>query len=463
MKPRKKHSPGSRKPGAGPPAGSERRRRRLAWCAVLLVAASAAVGFGLSHWVNSRVHSRLPVIATNGLSASSTALLRRYAGQVETSPASGKAWGQYGGLLKSFELLPEARICLAEAERLEPNESRWPYLAGLTWMVESSPRAIREFRQAVQRGGAAQPDILRLRLAKLLAETGGWDEAEQVLQPLVSAEPGYGPALLLLAQAARARGHPAEAVSLATRSATDPRSTRGAWSLLAAVHQVLGDVEAARQAAARAAAAPPDPIAVDPYDAEILALRGDPRQLSDRVQQLLAARRLSEARPIIQELIRDHPEFAEGWLLLGRQQLLEGQPDAALVSMRRHLQMEPDSANGFFQLGMAQLNARRYAEAAGCFEEALQRKRDFGPACFNLGFALGKAGRKNEAIAAFREAIRQSPEHIDSYLLVADLLWQGGRRDEALAAFGQAEALNPADGRLPALQAKLARDPPNAP
>ena len=419
--------------------------------------AAAVIGFAAVFWLRwerSRIAS-VPRIATAGLSETSGALLRQHLEQVHATPRSGTAWGRLGTLLRSFELLAEARRCLAEAERLEPREPRWPYLHGLALVVEFPSEALVKLHRAAQLCGT-QPDAPRLRLAKLLAEAGRWDAVEQELQPLLRLDPAHGPALLLLAQAAQARGNGSLAIDLALRSVRDPRTARGGWASLAMSYQRQGDADAARQAGEKAASLPPDPLPPDPFETEAALLGGRTRPLSDRAQQLLAGRRLSEATPLIQRLVREHPEFAEGWLLLGRLQLLQGQPDAGEHAILRHLQLEPQSAAGLFQLGLAELNQRRSADAAGAFQRAVELKRDFGPAHFNLGVALARSGRKPEAVASFREAIRHSPEYFDSYLLLGNLLLELGRKEEASKLARQAEVLNPTDRRLPALKEKLA-------
>ena len=186
-----------------------------------------------------------------------------------------------------------------------------------------------------------------------------------------------------------------------------------------------------------------------------MALRSDPRSLSDRAQAYLMAGRAADARPLVDRLVREHPDFAETWLLLGRAQYLQNQPAAAEQSFRRFLQMDSQSVNGHFQLGMSLLAQKRYPEAVATFQYATGLKRDFGPAFFNLGFALARSGKPREAIPAFQEAIRYNPEIIDAYILLADLHLQLGERAEAIDLAKLAEQLDPGDRRLPTLRRKI--------
>jgi tetratricopeptide (TPR) repeat protein len=450
---RRKPSPAESAPRT--PGGSGRKTSRLQ--SLLLACATAAfvicVVLGWLLWKETH-GQRPPRVDTTRLDPAWAAVLTHQQELVKAAPHSGAAWGRLGTLLRALEFPDEARRCLAEAERLEPNEARWPYFQGLIEAVNSPAQAIPKLRRAAELCGT-QPDAPRLRLARLLAESGQWEAAEEALQPLLRAEPGHGPALLLLAQAARSRGDLSSAVELSKPSAQDPRSARGATLLLAALQQRQGDTEAARTAEQTAAALPPDPALTDPFEAEVAAWRGDTREQSDRLQQLLAARRLGEAEPIAERLVRDHPGFAEGWLLLGRLRLLQNRPPEAEQAIRRHLQLEPGSAAGLLQLGMTFLHRQDFTQAASAFQQATQASPESGPAYFNLGVALARGGNKPEAVTALRQAIRLSPEHADSYFLLADLLNQLGRRQEALPLVRQAEAMTPRDPRLAGLKARL--------
>jgi tetratricopeptide (TPR) repeat protein len=408
------------------------------------------------YWQRNPPVPKLPEIAVAQLDGAAASLIEAHLASVRAAPRSGEAWGQLGGLLRSFEFPAEAGQCLATAARLDSNNPRWPYLHGLLLMNRSPVEAAVLLRRAVALCGN-QPEVPRWRLARLLAESGQWNEAQQHLRELSGARPEFTPALLALAQAALARNDLDEGIRLANRCTRDPRTARSAWSLMALLRERRGEIDQARMAGERAASVPPDSPVGDPFEAEIATLRGDPRSLSDRVQRLLQSGNLAQAGPLVGQLVRDHPRFAEGWLLLGRWQLLNKDPAAAEPSIRHHLEMDPGSVNGLFQLGMTLLATKRFEEAATVFRQSLELKTDFGPACYNLGFALARSGKKREAIAPFREAIRHNPERIDSYILLADLHLQFGERSEAEALVRQANAVDPKDPRIATLRARLAQ------
>jgi tetratricopeptide (TPR) repeat protein len=367
---------------------------------------------------------------------------------LRVAPNSGAAWGVLGSVLRSFDFRTEAAVCLENAEQLSPRDPRWPYLHGLLLAPSSTAEAIPRLRRAVELCGNS-PEAPRLRLARTLAR--------RHLEELLRARPDFTPARLTLAQAAVARDDLNEALNQARHCTEDRRTARSAWSLISILHQRRGETNAALTASQRANSLPEDALVSDPFEMEARASRSDARELSDRAQRLLESNRLAEASPVITQLVREHPQFAEGWLLKGRWQLLSKNARAAEPSLRRHLELDPQSVNGTFQLGMALLAQQRFEEATAVFRAAIQLKPDSAPAFYNLGFALARSGRTREAVAPFRESIRHNPERIDSYILLADLYLQLGEKAEAEALLRQAEAINPKDARLATLRDKLGR------
>jgi tetratricopeptide (TPR) repeat protein len=390
------------------------------------------------------------------LDTASAQLVQQHLDAVKANPASGGAWGRLGGILRTYDFRADALRCLTEAARLEPNEARWPYLGGLILASQDPEKAGEQWRRAVAICGN-EPPAPRLRLARLLAEGGNWNEASRELAELLRAKPDDPPALLTFAFAAQAQGQLTNALKLAERCTNSAYTARAAWTLLSSLHQRLGDTNSAQFAVRRAASVAPDLPPPDPFEGEFQNLRGDAHSLRNQAQQLQAAGKLQEAALLIKQLVEQQPQFAETWLILGRQLYLQRQPVAAEQAFRRYLEMEPQAAPGHFQLGMSLLAQNRFPDAAAAFENATRLNSELGPAFFNLGFARMKAGQSLEAVPAFREAIRLSPEYLDSYLLLADLFLQLGRKAEAVEMTGRAQALNPQDQRVADLRERIAR------
>lgn len=395
-----------------------------------------------------------PLIDVRQLDASARRTVQERLDDVRAHPRSGRAWGQFGTVLRAFAFPAQARHCFQQAQRLDPKNPRWPYFQSLLDTSENPRRAIAHLRSAVALCGN-EPEAPRFRLAKLLGEQGEWSEAQTQARQLLAAKPDFTPATLLLAHGAQALGNYPEALALARRCTDDPRTARAAWSLLATLRQRSGQPTTAADAMRKAMSLPADASVDDPFSAEAALLRNNPREIATQTHGLLAASRLEQANLAIEQLVRQNPQFAEGWLLLGRLQMLQKQFPAAEQSLRHFLQWEPRSTQGLFQLGTTLLNLNRFPEAADIFLQATQIQPDFGPAHFNRGFALARAGKTRDALPSFRQALRHNPEHVESYLLLADLHRQLGENQQALSLLDEGLALNPTDPRLRQLRAAI--------
>jgi tetratricopeptide (TPR) repeat protein len=390
---------------------------------------------------------KIPEIPIAQLDAAASKVIEQHVQAVRDNPRSGAAWGELGAILKSYEFRNEALYCLGQAERLDPQQPRWPYLIGATLLDDSRAEAIAKIRKAVELAGAEKPE-LRIRLAKLLAESGELAEAQSTLEEGLRIAPPHFPTHLALAHVVRQRGDWAKAEEYARTCTQDARTARAAWRLVALGQQRAGNSEGVAEAERQAAQAPPEMKDVEPFEAEVMIARGDPRWMSDRAQELIRSGQVAAANALIEQLLKTHPEFSESWLLLGRMQLLQKHPAEAEASFRRHLAMEPQSLNGTFQLGRALQDQQKLSEATEVFERATKLKEDFGPAWFNLGVCLVRLGRKAEARQPLRQAIRHNPEYIDSYIVLADLYAQAGEADPALDLLNEAAAVNPNDPRV---------------
>ena len=446
-------------PGKVSPSRAPRRSPRDLWKSrTLLLGVITALVLALILVIRTRLSKvELPAVSLVTLDSDSANSLRRALDRVRADRRSSQAWGRLGMLLKAFEFPDPAETCLREAEKLDPKEPRWPYLQATLSRARTTSTILDAFRRTVALCGN-EPEMPRLRLARLLAENGQENEAQEQLDQLLRAKPDFAPAQLLRAQLSDRQHEWNEALKRAQRITASPYTAKAAWTLLSSLHRRTGDTNAAVLASRRALTAAPDATPPDLFEDEVTALRSDARSLSDRAQNFLMARRPRDAQPLINRLVQEHSDFPETWLLLGRAQYLQNQPGPAEQSLRKYLAIEPQSVNGQFQLGMTLLAQKRYPEAVAAFRQAVSLKADFGPAFLNLGFALAKSGDIREAVAAFHEGIRHNPEIIDGYVLAADLHLQLGEKEDAAALAKLAESIDPENPRLPVLRERLERN-----
>lgn len=432
-----------------------RSRRRVALGLLTALAFTLALGLGLGR-VLMRDALRPPPLPSLDLSQATPAVRRTveaHLEEVRRQPRSARAWGQLGSVLYAYRLQPAALTALAEAQRRDPQNPRWPYLQALILQFLDPPRALALLRQTVEQVGN-EPPAPRLRLARSLAEQGQWDAMRLEIDALLKQKPDLGHAWILAAQHARQSRNLPQAIEFARRAANDPLAAKPALQLLAALLAQQGNAADATEAARKAQTAPGGDLLVDGFDAEALALRADPSTLSERVHPLLARGQLDAASEVVQRMLQEHPDYPDSWLAAGRLEFLRRQAVPAEAHFRKHLDLDPGSVQGWFQLGMTLLVRNQNSDAAEAFARAVQLKPDLGPAWHNRGLALGRLGRREEAMEAFRQVLRFSPEHLDAYVLAADLELQKGAAQAALELLDRASQLNPTDRRISALRQK---------
>jgi tetratricopeptide (TPR) repeat protein len=424
-------------------APEHRLGQRLRWwgtAAVLIL----AMGLAVSFWLRPRA-PRPPTISTAGLDLAIAALIDKSVAEVRSSPRSGPAWGRLGMVLQTYDFKEDARSCFVEAERLSPQEPRWPWFHALLLLPDDA--GLPKLRRAVELCHD-QPDAPRLKLAQLLAERGELDEAERHFQELLRARPDHAVAWLGVANVSISHGRLEESVGQLNRCLTNEYTAKAACQLLATVQQRLGHTNAADTATRLAATLPPDRDWPNPFAQEAAQYRVGRQALLDRAQQLLRQRRAEEALPVATRLVTDYADAADAWLTLGRVRVLEKDFVAAEQALRHCLQLDPKLVDGHMQLGLALLYQRRNAEAAASFQEALRQKPALAEAHYNLGLARLREGDRAGAIQSLREAIRCDANEVQPRLALADALNKSGQREEALAELRRALKLNPNDARV---------------
>lgn len=203
----------------------------------------------------------------------------------------------------------------------------------------------------------------------------------------------------------------------------------------------------------------------------------DPTLLAVRVDLLLQARRLDQARAALATLERSGAGLAEVFTRRARLAEAEGRPEEALALLER---LARDRPAAYFLLSLANLEERlgRNAEARAHLEQATEKAPEnvaaraqlagldlsegrlenaaegwrrlvelapTGDALGNYGLALMLLRRYGEAEAAYRRALALAPRQAETRLNLADALELLGRRDEAAGLYRDLVAEPPAD------------------
>ncbi len=218
------------------------------------------------------------------------------------------------------------------------------------------------------------------------------------------------------------------------------------------------------------AAAPADgkiAITTSSDEARALFLKG--RDLNDKL-------RAQDARPILDQAIAADPSFALAYYVRalaaagnddffanldqavahagqaseGERLLIEGtaanvraEPDKALASLERLVELFPDDERAHFALGGIWFGRQKYDQAIAEFQRAIEIAPDYSPPYNQLGYAARAAGQFDVAEDAFKRYVALLPNEPNPHDSYAEFLMKRGRFDESIEQYRAALAADP--------------------
>lgn len=444
------------------PAGSSRkspaRRNPRGWAVGLCLLALA--GGGLYFW-RQNAPPEPPVIQQPGTDPAIIKAIEEARAAVRSAPRSGRAWGRLGMVLSIHDILPEADLCFAQAERLDPREPRWPYLRGLARSGEDPGAALPILQRAAARCGDLPAP--HLRLAELLIERGRFDEAEAEIKPVFQRDPHNARALLGLARLASARGQTREGLEYLRQSIPYAPDVKASYALLATLEQRSGNPVAAEAAFRQAAQLPEAPVWPDPFLVEINQLRAGLAAMADNAESWLKQGDVTNAIALMQQAVTQYPARLQGWLVFGKALSQAGQLVEAERALRQAVRIEPDSVAARTELGSALFAEAKYGEAEASYREAIRINPNLAEAWFNLGLCLMNQRDSAHAIEAFQNAARFKPDLTYAYIRWGQALGRLQRVPEAIEQMQHALQLSPTNQDAREMLDILLRNQPLAP
>jgi tetratricopeptide (TPR) repeat protein len=451
------------------------RRWLLLGLAIILLAAS---GVATYVWLRPGSPPVPEIPLDDGLANDKelVALIAESRAAVSADPQSADAWGKLGRVLLANEIFPDiSDTCFRQAERLEPDNPRWPYFIGVYLSAnEGKPQdALPKFRRAVALAdaGADPPTTPRLWLAETLLTVGQVQEAAGLYEHVLEVEPKNPRALFGLGMVAYARADWKSCRQHLEACVANPQAAHKASTQLAAVCERLEDRPSAQKYAQRAAGLRQDIDWADPYARENLLFAVRERIRYRRVDNLEAQEAFGDAVKMLELLVKNDPNNDLPHLMLGK---ICGRIDdlpKAEEHLRKARQLAPQKMQCHYLLGLALYykgaklaRAGQSDDARAVFEESVQSLRqalaiqpDYGHAYMGLGLALKDLGKHADAIAAFRQAVLANPEKPENHLFLGQELAKAGNAAEARRCLEEARRLDPIDPRAQAELDKLSK------
>jgi tetratricopeptide (TPR) repeat protein len=455
-------------PGSTPNASAPRPRNRtvLRWTVAALLAAACAGGWlGWRAWVRHEEPAP-PDVPLAGVERPVAALIEGALQKVRQQPRSAAAWGFLGKALLAHSFQEQALVCLARAEKLDPQDPRWPYLQGMALLAEQPDRALPHLRRAVQLGERHDPGRTtpRLQLAEVLLAQGLYPEAEEQLRAVARQEPGNLRLRYNLGLLACARQDWKSAAGALAPLTTVPSVRQKAAACLAQVYQRLEERARAAEYGRLAQQMPRDEPWPDDYVREYMDLITVRVARLARVQALDDPEQLRAAVPMLEQLAGAAEEGDSATRLILATTLARlGKYREAAEKLHDVLRLEPENVRGHYVLGLVRFDEGKQilrdtaerAPAEACFRasaaslrRALKLKPDHASAHFQLGRTLLELGQRRAAVAAFRQAALCRPEWAAAHLHLGEALAQDGQDQEALRELKWAvKCATPGDGQ----------------
>lgn len=299
-------------------------------------------------------------------------------------------------------------------------------------------------------------EMMMDQAVKLYA-TGHLDEAEQLFRQILDNDPTSGQALYFLGIIALGKGIAQEALDflykakelypsnndykyslgVALQEAGHPEEALDIYKHLQTMPEAqnnMGNIYRAKGEMQKALAA---------FDK---ALELKPLMEWALVNKALLYRdlgKMKEAEFLLQEAVKAHENFAEGWYQLGVQKRLEGDLKQSVLYFEKALSLNTLFAPIWNSYGIALEALGQYEDAFNAYTRAIDLNRFSDEAYFNKGHVLEAMKRPDEAEKAYRDAIRVNPNFIEAYHNLGTLLYHQGRLNEALETYREVFIINP--------------------
>ncbi len=376
---------------------------------------------------------------------------------VVEAPDDAAVWGKLGMSFQAHGLDAEATAAYAEAERLGPNDFRWPYLAAIALETVDLRRSLELF--AVADSHSPPSTSFHVSYGNALLEAGRVTEARARFEGALERDPESSQAFYGLGLTSLTDGDLEDARSQLERAAELAPSDNKIHVRLAQLYHRLGDSSSAAREEFLARAHPSSIRTWDSPLAEMEAMAVSSRSHTQRGIRLAEAGRFQEAESQFRKVLAIRPGNVRDFSNLGGALARQGRLDEAIAAYRRGLEREPGDPATLNNLGVALLQTGRIDEARGKLEQAIETDPDYAEAHGNLGDVALAGGDPEQAITRFQRALDLHPGLANVRMTLARTLEDLGRSAEAGELMREGLMIDPNDlAALSALAELLGRE-----
>lgn len=139
-----------------------------------------------------------------------------------------------------------------------------------------------------------------------------------------------------------------------------------------------------------------------------------PAQRLQGLKQDVAAGRCAEALPGLDALVRQLPDSAEAFLLLGLCNAKQNNPERAEAALSRAASLDPNNPRPLEALGILRYGQKQYSAARDAFTRAVALGSTNAQTYYYLGNLDMQAGHCPQALDNYRKAMAKDPAYRDA-------------------------------------------------
>ena len=369
----------------------------------------------------------------------------------------GAAYGELGTLLMAGQYLDVAARCFQNAQRLAPDDFRWPYYLGHIFNSKGDlSTAVAHFEHALE---LSPTDLATLVwLGQVHIDLGQPETAEPLLIRARSLGPNTQAVLLQLGRAAAARQDYTHAVEYLEEALTTNPTATVIYYPLAMAYRGLGDLDTAQdyldQSGGRAGAGVPVSLP-DPLMAELATVLRSPQVYRDSGLRAASQGDWPEAVRQLRNAVELEPDYSITRLNLAVALNRMGDARAALAQLEAAVRLDPTFARAHYTMGTLFERSGRDQEAIARFALAVTQDPTLGEVHLRLADALRRTDQLEASLASYRRVLELEPEGEKARFGEALALVRLTRHHEARERLRVAMALHPAEPAFPHALARL--------
>jgi putative PEP-CTERM system TPR-repeat lipoprotein len=316
---------------------------------------------------------------------------------------------------------------------LAGNPDYWPavFYAGVTEYLLGNTKTALSYLERVNANFPNNPMTRRI-LASIRAKEKDFAAVEQLLQPVLAAEPKDLLALNLMAESLVRQNKQAEGVAYLRQVADLEPTSAQARTNLAVGLLSAGDTEEGIKEIEKALGLKPD----------------DEPTASRAVLALIQAKAYDAALKAAAEYRDKSPKSASAYLLLGLAHLAKDEPDAASNAFQQALKLNPGNSSANSALGMMAVRSGKIDQAEEYYKDTLKMHPGDLSALVNLAMVESVQGHPDEMQRLLEMAVEHNPRTLKPRVLLGKLYLDKKEPYKALAVLSPMRVEHPRDPAL---------------